>query len=159
MSTDDPDEALREFKRRIFGDRTATVPRVFLYQLRRCIPPTAYAVGRTYPEHRMHHVCWLYGSVFGSMSCEGSNDDSDARIEGAILPLSELTLVRIGVDRQHYDPDLRRVTRWTRRATFSFGGKEMHLTADESPEGHGTDDMGDFIDRVLLALSAYGQTS
>jgi hypothetical protein len=87
----------------------------------------------------------------------GSNDDSDAQVEGAIWPLSELKLVRIGVDGQDYDPTLRRVTQWTRRATFSFSGKEMHCSAVETPEG--SDKTGDFIDRVLLAMSIYGQTS
>jgi hypothetical protein len=91
------------------------------------------------------------------MPCEGSNDDSNARIEGALWPLSELTLVRIGVDRQDCDPELRRVTQWTRRATFSFSGNEMHYNAVETPEG--SDRTGEFIDRVLLAMSIYGKTS
>jgi hypothetical protein len=157
MLTEDTDEALRALKRKIFDDSTATVPRVFLNVVRRSVPPTAYVVGKTFPDRQIHSVSWLYGTVFGSMSCEGSNDDSDARVEGAIWPLSELRLVRIGVDRQDYDPELRRVTQWTRRATFSFSGNEMHYSAVETPEG--SDKTGEFIDRVLLAMSVYGKTS
>ena len=156
MTADGIDDALRAFKRKVFGDSTGSVPRVFLNVLRRSVPPTAHAVGNSYPDRGYHVVMWLYGSVFGLMSCEGSNDDSDTQIEGIILPLSELTLVRIGVEQQDYDPELRRVTQWTRRATFNFGGKELHYSALETTEG--SDKTGEFIDRVLLTMSTLGQT-
>jgi hypothetical protein len=61
----------RALKRRIFDDSTASVPRVFLNVLRRSVPPKAYVVGKTYPDHRIHSVSWLCGSAFGAMSCEG----------------------------------------------------------------------------------------
>lgn len=157
MTENDLDDALRSFKRKIFGDSTATVPRVFLNVLRRSIPPTAHAVGNSFPDGNYHVVSWLYGSAFGILSSAGSNDDSNAEIEGAILPLSDLRVVKIGVENQKYDPETRRVTQWTRRATFNFGGKELHFEADETPEG--SDKTGDFIDRVLLTMSALGQTS
>jgi hypothetical protein len=157
MTDGDIDDALRSFKRKVFGDSTASVPRVFLNVLRRSLPPTAHAVGNSFPERNYHSVSWLYGSAFGIMSSEGSNDDSNAEIAGVILPLSDLKAVKIGVEKQDYDPELRRVTRWTRRATFNFGGKELHFSAVETPEG--SDRTGEFIDRVLLAMSALGQTS
>lgn len=89
MTENDPDQALREWKRKIFDDSTATIPRLFLQVARRHIHPSAHAVGYTHAEHGIHTVTWLNGSQFGVLSCEGSNDDSNAAITGAVLPLSD----------------------------------------------------------------------
>ena len=52
MSDDDPDHALREVKRKIFGDSTATIPRVFLNVVRRHVHPDAHVIGWTNSEPR-----------------------------------------------------------------------------------------------------------
>jgi hypothetical protein len=159
MTDDDPDQALREWKRRIFDDATASIPRVFLHVARRHIHPTAHAIGSTHPGDGIHIVAWLNGSQFGVLTCEGFNDDSDVKITGAAMPISELKQVDIAIEDQRYDEVSRRVTQWTRRATLTFSGKkDFTLQATEAPDRR-SDKTGDFIDRVLLALVSYGQPS
>lgn len=156
-SANDPDHALRELKRKVFGDSTATIPRVFLNVVRRHVHPDAYVIGWTYPDHGIHGATWLNGSQFGTLACEGSNDDSNAQITGAVMPLAELKQISIAIEDQHYDEDLRRVTQWTRRVTLSFSGKkDITLNAVETPDRR-SDKTGEFIDRVLLAVASYGQ--
>jgi hypothetical protein len=125
MADGDIEDALRSFKRKVFGDSTASVPRVFLNVLRRSVPPTAHAVGLSFPDRSYHVVSRLYGSAFGKMSSEGNNDDSNSEMEGAILPLSDLKVVKIGVEQHDYDPEERCVTQWTRRGTLNFGGRDF----------------------------------
>lgn len=135
----DTDERLRELKRKIFDDSTASIPRVFLNVVRRHVHPGAHAIGWTHPDHGIHGAAWLNGSQFGMLSCEGSNDDSNAQITGVIMPLSELKQVDIAIEEQQYDEVQRRVTQWTRRATFSFSGKkDVTLTSVETPTGDRT---------------------
>lgn len=157
MTENDPDQGLREWKRKVFDDSTATIPRVFLNVARRHVHPNAHAIGYTNPEHGIHTVTWLNGSQFGVLSCEGSNDDSRVAITGAVIPLAELKQVDIAIEDQRYDEGARRVTQWTRRATLTFSGKkDFTLHAIEAPNQR-PDKFGDFIDRVLLALVSYGQ--
>lgn len=157
MTGTDPDQDLREWKRKIFDDSTATIPRVFLNVARRHIHPNAHAIGYTNSEHGIHTVAWLNGSQFGVLSCEGSNDDSNVAITGAVIPLSEIKQIDIAIEDQRYDEVARRVTQWNRRATFTFSGKkDFTLKATEAPDRR-SDKTGDFIDRVLLALVSYGQ--
>ncbi|WP_143546802.1 hypothetical protein [Rhodococcus sp. 06-235-1A] len=157
MTENDPDHALRDWKRKVFDDNTATIPRVFLNVARRHVHPSAHAVGYTNSEHGIHTVTWLNGSQFGVLNCEGSNDDSNVAITGAVIPLSELKQVDIAIEDQHYDEVTRRVTQWTRRATYTFSGKkDFTLHSVEAPDQR-PDKVGDFIDRVLVALVSYGQ--
>jgi hypothetical protein len=73
------------------------------------------------------------------------------------MPLSELKQIDIAIEDQRYDEVSRRVTQWTRRATFTFSGKrDWTLTSTEAPDER-SGKTGDFIDRVLLALVSYGQ--
>ncbi|WP_156765528.1 hypothetical protein [Mycobacterium sp. 1245499.0] len=44
------------------------------------------------------------------LSCEGSNDDSNVEITGAVIPLSELKQIDIAIEDQRYDEGSRRVT-------------------------------------------------
>lgn len=157
MAENDPDQTLREWKRKIFDDTTAVIPRVFLHVARRHVHPSAFVIGASHPDHGIHHIAWLYGSQFGLLSCEGSNDDSNVAISGAVIPLSELKKIDIAIEDQRYDEEARRVTQWTRRATFTFSGKrDWTLQSTEAPDQR-SDKAGDFIDRVLLALVSYGQ--
>ncbi|OBG81736.1 hypothetical protein A5699_07885 [Mycobacterium sp. E802] len=159
MTETDPDHALREWKRKVFDDSTATIPRVFLNVARRHVHPSAHAVGYTNSEHGIHTVTWLNGSQFGVLSCEGSNDDSNVAITGAVIPLAELKQVDIAIEDQRYDEVSRRVTQWTRRATFTFSGKKDFTLHSVEALDQRPDKFGDFIDRVLLALVSYGQAS
>jgi hypothetical protein len=120
---------------------------------------TAHAIGWTHPDHGIHGAAWLNGSQFGVLSCEGSNDDSNVQITGAVMALSELKQIDIAIEDQRYDEVSRRVSQWTRRATFSFSGKkDFSLKSKETPDQR-PDKTGDFIDRVLLALVSFGQPS
>ena len=99
----------------------------------------------------------LNGSQFGMLTSEGSNDDSNVAITGAVIPLSELKQVEIAIEDQRYDEATRRVTQWTRRATFTFSGKKDFTLLSVEALDQRPDKTGDFIDRVLLALVSYGQ--
>ena len=159
MTENDPDHALREWKRKVFDDSTATIPRVFLNVARRHVHPSAHAVGYTNSEYGIHTVTWLNRSQFGVLSCEGSNDDSNVAITGAVIPLAELKQIDIAIEDQRYDEVSRRVTQWTRRATFTFSGKKDFTLHSVEALDQRPDKFGDFIDRVLLALASYGQAS
>ena len=150
----DADETLRALKRRLFADGSASVPRLFLTVLERSVPPTAFAIGHSCPDNGRHSVFWVHGASFGALSCSGSNDDSNAQIEGAVWPLSELSLAKLRVEQLDYDPIGRQVTRWRRRVTLKLGGEELHFDATDTLQD-GTDRDGDFIDTVLHAMTKY----